>query len=54
LGFDLCQKILKILTSYLSKFQVLMPEWVQREVVSTYLLDIDGAREWLLRRATGD
>ena len=33
----------------LSKFQALMPEWVQREVVSTYLLDIEGARGWLLR-----
>ena len=32
----------------LSKFQALMPEWVQREVVSTYLLDIDGARGWLM------
>ena len=31
----------------LSKFQVLMPEWVQREVVSTYLLDVEGARRWL-------
>lgn len=31
----------------LSKFQALMPEWVQREVVSTYLLHIEGARRWL-------
>jgi ATP-dependent Lhr-like helicase len=31
----------------LSKFQVLMPEWVQREVVSTYLLDINKTQKWL-------
>ncbi len=31
----------------LSKFQPLMPDWVQREVVAAYLLDIDGARRWL-------
>ena len=31
----------------LSKFQPLMPDCVQREVVSTYLLDIEGARGWL-------
>jgi ATP-dependent Lhr-like helicase len=38
----------------LSKFQALMPEWVQREVVSTYLLDIDGARGWLVTQVTRD
>ena len=31
----------------LSKFQPLMADCVQREVVSTYLLDIEGARGWL-------
>jgi len=28
----------------LSKFQALMPEWVEREVVGAYLLDVAGAR----------
>ena len=37
----------------LSKFQALMPEWVQREVVSTYLLDIEGSKRWLMSQATG-
>ena len=37
----------------LSKFQALMPDWVQREVVSTYLLDIEGARRWLLSQGRG-
>lgn len=32
----------------LSKFQPLMPDWVQREVVAAYLLDVDGARRWLI------
>ena len=31
----------------LSKFQPLMPPWVEREVVGSYLLDIDGAEQWL-------
>jgi len=36
------------LPSYrLSKFQALMPLWVQREVVGAYLLDVEGARGWL-------
>jgi ATP-dependent helicase Lhr and Lhr-like helicase len=35
------------LPSYrLSKFQPLMPDWVQREVVGAYLLDVEGARAW--------
>ena len=31
----------------LSKFQPLMPPWVEREVVARYLLDIAGSAEWL-------
>lgn len=32
----------------LSKFQSLMPPWMQSEIVASYLLDISGARRWLL------
>ena len=36
------------LPSYrLSKFQPLMPPWVEREVVASYLLDVAGAWRWL-------
>lgn len=35
----------------LSKFQPLMPSWVEREVVTGYLLDVDGARGWVARGA---
>ena len=31
----------------LSKFQPLMPSWVEREVVAGYLLDVGGAWRWL-------
>ncbi len=31
----------------LSKFQPLMPPWVEREVVARYLLDVPGAKRWL-------
>ena len=31
----------------LSKFQPLMPEWVEREVLSKFLLDVAGARAWM-------
>ena len=31
----------------LSKFQPLMPPWVEREVVGSYLLDVDGTEKWL-------
>jgi len=38
----------RALPSYrLSKFQPLMPDWVEQEVLATYLLDIEGARRWL-------
>ncbi len=32
----------------LSKFQPLMPPWVEREVVAGQLLDLAGARDWVL------
>lgn len=39
------------LPSYrLSKFQPLMPPWVEREVVASYLLDVAGAGAWLAAR----
>jgi ATP-dependent Lhr-like helicase len=31
----------------LSKFQPLMPPWVEREVIASYLLDVAGAWRWL-------
>ncbi|MEZ4329859.1 MAG: DEAD/DEAH box helicase [Polyangiales bacterium] len=31
----------------LSKFQPLMPPWVEREVVASYLMDVGGAWRWL-------
>ncbi len=31
----------------LSKFQALMPDWVVREVVGGYLVDVEGARGWV-------
>jgi len=31
----------------LSKFQSLMPPWVESEVVARYLLDVPGAKRWL-------
>jgi ATP-dependent Lhr-like helicase len=34
----------------LSKFQDLMPEWVEQEVVADYLLAVRGARDWLQNR----
>jgi ATP-dependent Lhr-like helicase len=40
--------ILESLPGYrLSKFQPLMPPWVEQEVVGSYLLDIDGTVPWL-------
>lgn len=34
-------------TYRLSKFQPLMPQWVEREVIAAYLLDVGGAQRWL-------
>ena len=31
----------------LSKFQPLMPPWVEREVIGSYLLDVIAAEKWL-------
>jgi len=31
----------------LSKFQPLMPPWIEREVIGRYLLDVPGAWAWL-------
>ena len=40
--------IAESLPSYrLSKFQPLMPPWVEREVVASYLLDVAGVWRWL-------
>ena len=36
----------------LSKFQPLMPDWVQQEFVSEFLLDASGAQRWLNHHAT--
>jgi ATP-dependent Lhr-like helicase len=42
------QGILASLPGYrLSKFQPLMPPWVEREVVGRYLLDLEGTQRWL-------
>mgnify|MGYP001056318468 CR=1 FL=1 len=44
---------MKSLPSHLSKFQPLMPRWVEREVWATYLLDVAGAQRWLGQAAQG-
>jgi len=42
------QAIAATLPAYrLSKFQPLMPDWVQREFVADFLLDVPGAQRWL-------
>jgi ATP-dependent Lhr-like helicase len=47
-------EVREMLPSYrLSKFQPLMPEWMQREMVAGFLLDVDGARRWMERAAAG-
>jgi len=47
----LWREVRELLPGYrLSKFQPLMPEWVEREVLGTYLLDVDGTRRWLAGR----
>ena len=33
----------------LSKFQPLMPKWIEREVIASYLIDIKGACRWISR-----
>ncbi len=37
----------------LSKFQPLMPPWVEREIVASYLLDVAGAWRWLTGTESG-
>lgn len=48
----LWQDIADTLPAYrLSKFQPLMPAWVERESLASYLLDLPGAASWLTGRA---
>ncbi|MEZ4228793.1 MAG: DEAD/DEAH box helicase [Polyangiaceae bacterium] len=49
---QLWREVSESLPNYrLSKFQPLMPPWVEREVIASYLLDVAGAWRWL---AEGD
>ena len=44
----LWEQVAGALPSYrLSKFQPLMPEWVEREVLGRFLLDVEGTRGWV-------
>ena len=46
----LWKQITAALPSYrLSKFQPLMPDWIEQEVIAEYLLDVSGAKKWLKR-----
>jgi ATP-dependent Lhr-like helicase len=48
----LWREVAEGLPSYrLSKFQPLMPPWIEREVVAGYLLDVAGAWRWLTGHA---
>lgn len=50
---QLWSEVAESLPSYrLSKFQPLMPSWVEREVVASYLLDVGGAWRWLSGEAS--
>jgi ATP-dependent Lhr-like helicase len=45
---DLWQGIARSLPGYrMTKFQSLMPPWVERETIASYLLDRSGAQKWL-------
>lgn len=47
------QTIAALLPAYrLSKFQPLMPDWVQQEFVAEFLLDLTGAQRWLKESGT--
>ena len=47
---ELWKEISGMLPTYrLSKFQSLMPPWVERETLSRFLLDIPGTKAWLDR-----
>ncbi len=51
---DLWVEVAESLPSYrLSKFQPLMPPWVQREMVASFLLDVAGAWRWLSQGEDG-
>lgn len=51
---ELWRGVIDSLPNYrLSKFQPLMPDWVEREVVARYLLDVEGAREWVKKNWGG-
>jgi ATP-dependent Lhr-like helicase len=44
----LWESIIASLPNYrLSKFQPLLPRWVEREILGEYLLDMKAAGEWL-------
>jgi ATP-dependent Lhr-like helicase len=50
---SLWERVGELLPAYrLSKFQVLMPPWVEREMVAAYLLDVAGAWHWLTGRTS--
>jgi len=47
---ELWQEIAQTLPNYrLSKFQPLLPPWIEREILARYFLDISGTRAWLAR-----
>ena len=51
---ELWQEIAQTLPSYrLSKFQPLMPSWIEREILARYLLDIQGTKTWLEQSMSG-
>jgi ATP-dependent helicase Lhr and Lhr-like helicase len=48
---DLWSNVAASLPSYrLSKFQALMPPWVEQEIIARYLLDTEGTYQWLRQR----
>lgn len=52
---QLWRDVAETLPSYrFSKFQPLMPPWVEREVVASHLLDVAGAWRWLSGRVPAD
>ncbi len=52
--WGLWRRVAASLPNYrLSKFQPLMPPWIEREVVASYLLDVAGAWRWLSGSAVG-
>lgn len=52
---QLWREVAESLPAYrLSKFQSLMPAWVEREMVAGYLLDVAGAWDWVSGGAASD